>query len=779
LRPELPLNVTAALRKALEIRPESRFAGVADFGRALANPDFRYAAPQGDVVSDTQPAIAAPTRPARRTARWLTPAGIVSLGLIAGWILIHTGPPAFITAAFASATPTASATLPATSTATATSTPRPPTSTPTPSATITETPAPTASPTPSPTPTLAVIAVDNAAQLSLLYRRGLGVLLDVKWSPDARYFAVNTTRGAYVHDGATMALLKELEATYWLAFGPDGRAVVRDAVEPKVIEWASGRVLRTVGEYDVRAAALSPDGKTLALGGGVTAFRERAGLALLNLDDGALEILDDGRTAWGGDLRYSADGALLMSTGPVALWEVGARRLLRPAISGWALQISPEGTQMVYQNGEGLAVANLLTGAVQRNIRNDGAPFLPSGRTVTAYSPTAFHFTPDAQRLNIVYVRPTYAETGRESGLTVMRWGFKGEPPETVFENLADPLVRHWTDWRYGYLNPSELARPELAAFAPGGYSDAGLSGFSPDGRLYYDALGDDVVRFWDITTGEALGQIGPYYAWRGASFSLDGARLAVPNGVGVEIVDAASGANAATLSNVVNPYEIAAVTFLTDTVLVHKLRRMERWEVGSLSLRQNYDLGSAFNSRLIVSPAGRFFALREKYITIYDLDSGQPRHVFGSAHSEADFAFSPDGRYLALASGQAVGLWSTETGQRERNLASHGPRVGALAFAPDGARLISASGTVWDVDTSAIAATFAGSGRAGPVAVSPDGQLIVTADGKLWSAVTGQPAGSVPGPHGAPDLIAFTADGRRLVWHAVDGVIEVWGIAP
>ncbi len=113
--------------------------------------------------------------------------------------------------------------------------------------------------------------------------------------------------------------------------------------------------------------------------------------------------------------------------------------------------------------------------------------------------------------------------------------------------------------------------------------------------------------------------------------------------------------------------------------------------------------------------------------MTLYEIATGQPRRTFGhkltpavkddlpddmyytpyyalpQAKSEGNFALSPDGRLLALAGADgSIPVLDAFTGKELAHFRGHTGVVNALAFAPDGKTLVSASADttalVWDV---------------------------------------------------------------------------------
>jgi WD40 repeat protein len=108
-----------------------------------------------------------------------------------------------------------------------------------------------------------------------------------------------------------------------------------------------------------------------------------------------------------------------------------------------------------------------------------------------------------------------------------------------------------------------------------------------------------------------------------------------------------------------------------------------------------------------------------------------------------------------------------------------------AIAFSPDGRRLLSASdsGTarIWSVSspTQPSLALRASKARLYAAIFSPDGSRVVTAsaDGtaRLWNAATGAPVGQPMFHRSDVVSVAFSPDGSRLVTGTLSGVAKLW----
>ena len=149
--------------------------------------------------------------------------------------------------------------------------------------------------------------------------------------------------------------------------------------------------------------------------------------------------------------------------------------------------------------------------------------------------------------------------------------------------------------------------------------------------------------------------------------------------------------------------------------------------------------------------------------------------------------AFAPAGQRLATASNdRTIRLWDTGTGTWVATL-KQGYAVTAIAYSPDGHRLATAGvdGVVrlWDaraasalgpLESSTTYPLFA-------VAYSPDGRTIAAA-GKdravyIWDAASGKTRHTLEGHTGEINALAFMPGGRELVSAGGDRVIRLWNV--
>jgi WD40 repeat protein len=165
------------------------------------------------------------------------------------------------------------------------------------------------------------------------------------------------------------------------------------------------------------------------------------------------------------------------------------------------------------------------------------------------------------------------------------------------------------------------------------------------------------------------------------------------------------------------------------------------------------------------------------------------PRTITAGRH-RVHLAFSPDGKTLAVSSGDSIKLYNPATGKEVLAFTEHTWPVHSVAFSPDGKLLASGAGgfrdgkpggevRIWDTATGKVklCPEFWRGSNVQAVAFSPDGKS-VAAGGlrglRVWDAATGKLRKEVE--TGAAILVlAYAPDGKTLAAGAFTGFAHLW----
>ena len=179
--------------------------------------------------------------------------------------------------------------------------------------------------------------------------------------------------------------------------------------------------------------------------------------------------------------------------------------------------------------------------------------------------------------------------------------------------------------------------------------------------------------------------------------------------------------------------------------------------------------------------------------VTTWKLADGAPaRRLRGMAERVHEIAYSPDGRWMATASGDpgqfgSVQLWIAEPnggGKLARDLLETTDSAFAVAFSPDGKKLAAAGADravrIWEVATGKELAVIEDHADwIFDLAWSPDGKRLATASrdktSKVFDVEKKESIATFPGHAETVYCVAFTPDGKAIATGGADNQVRVW----
>jgi WD40 repeat protein len=387
----------------------------------------------------------------------------------------------------------------------------------------------------------------------------------------------------------------------------------------------------------------------------------------------------------------------------------------------------------------------------------------------------------------------------------------------------GDPVAQDKTGARVEPLPAGARARLGTLDWRHGG--GVGFVAFTPDGKAVL-TCGDDWIRLWDRETGKEIrrflgpperdntppgvGGAGPMTV----ALSQDGKLLAAAYwNRGIVVWETESGKE---LHHI--PGNLAGILAFTPDGKTLAFRTWNRStflfetatgnQISIINGQKHEGAGGPIGSNpaaagMAISPDGKTLATAETesfqggvstWVSLTDLKSGKVIQEIEEKEPLSAVAYSPDGKFLAYATGQSILLRDAKTAKEIRKIKTP-IHVFGLAFAPDSKSIGARAGDlfirVWETDTGKEVRVF-GDGVRGNIsrfqqpsiaqsfAFSPDSKFVVAAAAnsvRMWEIASGKEVALTGGHRGSITALAVAPDGKTVVSRGGDKLIR-WEVA-
>ena len=185
-------------------------------------------------------------------------------------------------------------------------------------------------------------------------------------------------------------------------------------------------------------------------------------------------------------------------------------------------------------------------------------------------------------------------------------------------------------------------------------------------------------------------------------------------------------------------------------------------------------------------SPDGKYIATAsgDQTARLWDVTGKLIQEFKGDQNAVVSVNFSPDGKYIATAStDKTARLWDL-TGKLIQEFKGHQDLISSVSFSPDGKYIATASrdktARLWDLTGKQIQEFKAHQDSVSSVSFSPDGKYIATASrdktARLWN-LTGKLIQEFKGHQDSLSSVSFSPDGKYIATGSYDETARLWDV--
>ena len=591
-----------------------------------------------------------------------------------------------------------------------------------------------------------------------------GWVHSVAFSPSGDLLASGSTDKTIkvwnLDNGQLKGILPHPDHVHSLAFSPDGKTLLSGCNDGTVRLWdvveGQERITQSVG-CSVSSVSFSPEEKmfAVALMDGRIIVWELAGSKL-----GISYTIDQLPPSHFTCVDFSPDGQTLALGGgaynkpcDILLWDIESRRI-HAALKGHTDQIrdvefSPDGQQLASASADKTvrlwdpSTAKVLALGRGHDATLWDVTFSPNGRYIATASSD---YTIIMRDTNLQEIYRLKGHTDRVKCLSFSPDG------KSLASASNDGTVKLWDIGAYEKGTNRLLHDAAVCCLS-----------FSPDDKILVTGSKNCQAVLWDLATEQKIlelrGHSGSIWS---VGVSNDG-KMVVTGSVDrtVKLWDIHDGSLLYTLP--IFPDEVHSVAFSPGDQFLAvgcRDRSVILWDIANKKKEIVAEPKSDLEylninpvSAIAFSPDGKLLATGGQYSdqaipVLWDVTrKNRPIHLLGHMNEAWSVVFSHDGRLVATASGdKTIKLWDRDTGKTINTLSGHVGGILSVAFSPDD-KIIASGGDehivrIWDISLGEQRAVLKGhNDSVTSVAFSSDGTILATASRDqsviLWRATT------------------------------------------